>query len=263
MSTSGTLILTVVVATVLLALLAGFIIFMTFLYKQRHDKFQAEKKSLLEAFEKELIQARFEMQNETLKKVAEELHDHIGQLLTVTKLEVGVLELKHPAVADGLARVGDLLGTTLKAARDLSKTLDEDTIGSFGLAESLRLEAERIQAIGTYQVAYSCEGNPVHLPRNGDIVLFRMMQELLANTLKHAEGTRIDLRVCNSPSRLEMHLADNGQGFDISDVENRPADATGSGLRNLKRRAGLLGGNFSLNSTQGTGTQAKIIIPIA
>lgn len=263
MSTPGTIIVTIVVATILLALLGGFIIFMTFLYKQRHDRFQAEKKALLDAFEKELIQSRFEMQNDTLRKVAEELHDHIGQMLAVTKIEVAVLENRHPLLVPDLHRIGDLLTTTLKATRDLSKTLDEDTIGSFGLAESIRLEAERIRAIGTYEVLYRCEGDPVRLPQNGDVVLFRMVQELLANTLKHAEGDRIEIAIQYLPSRLELSIIDNGTGFDVNTVRNRPVDQAGSGLRNLKRRAGLLGGDFTLTTAEGAGTQAKIFIPFA
>lgn len=264
MTTAQDLIVSVVVVSLLLSLLVGFMISFAFLYQKRRFQYQREKQALREAYDRELLQTQVEIQNQTLQQIGQELHDNVGQLLTLARLHLGSAEnlSESPEAAGKVRQANEVLKTTIQAVRALSKTLDADTVAQHGLVESLRLECDRISRLGTVAVRFESTRLPDELPPQAQLVVFRMAQEVLNNALKHADAQTLTVTMTLLEGRLLLDLADDGQGFSPDEAAARSLDAGGSGLRNLRRRAELLGGTFALTSQPGQGTQVRIAVPV-
>ncbi|OZI08722.1 histidine kinase [Siphonobacter sp. BAB-5385] len=255
--------ITTVVVSVLLVILAGFIIFMTIRHQQRYRQHQEQQQSLKEAFNRELLESQIEIQNSTLQHISEELHDNIGQLLTVVRLGLYTLRNKTSDVTlkQEVNEVNDLLQVAVQAVRDVTKTLNSEAIESFGLYESVVFETDRIRKASQKAIEVKLDGTPYALPDRQDLMLFRMVQEILSNALKHARASQIEVHFSYRPHTLAIRIADNGEGF----LLHQPASlsTSGLGLKNLHRRVDLLKGNLNIDSKPQQGTRVTIDVPIS
>ena len=253
----------VIFGTVILLALAFFIILFLFLFRQKQLKNQAEKLVISETHQRELLQSQLEIQNQTLRQIAEELHDNIGQLLTVAVMRLNALEdeIADPDTQQSVQQTRDLIRTIIADVRTLSKTLDFDTVQRFGLLPSLTLELERIQRTGRIQTQLITTGDSYPLGEQADIVLLRMAQESLNNALKHAHARNLTVSTNYQSDVFLLTIADDGRGFNVEDTTTRPLDQAGAGLGNLYRRAGMLGGTCTVFSETGTGTRVEIQLP--
>lgn len=246
------------VGTVLFLTFALVFVLFLFFFRQKQLKNLAEQQALRESFEQELLHAQMEIQNQTLRRVGEDLHDDVGQLLTVARIELHSLDAAPPAAQ----RANEALQLAIQSIRSLSKTLDSEILSTFSLEESLQVEVERIQRMGRFAVKFAVTGTARPLPQNGQVVLFRMLQELLNNVMKHAGGSRLDVSLRYEADALHAIVADDGQGFDPAQVTERPLQESGSGLRHLQRRCELLGGTCRVRSAPGAGTEISIQVPL-
>lgn len=256
--------LIIILGTVITLALAFFIVLFLLFFRQKQLKNIAEQQALREAYEQELLRSQMEVQNETLRQVGEELHDYVGQLLAVARIELNLLEEKAETTPfdAGLRRANDALQRAVQGIRSLAKTLDSETVGTFGLQESIALELDRIQRMGKFRVDFSATGTPRPLPQQGDVVVYRMIQEILSNALKHSGGSILTVRLAYEDTALRLNLTDDGRGFDSESVARRPLEEIGSGLRNLRRRTAVLGGLCEVVSQPGQGTAYEIVIPL-
>lgn len=265
MTPAQDLIVSTIVVSLLLSLLVGFMISFAFLYQKRRFQYQREKSALREAYEREILQTQLEIQNDTLQRVGEELHDNLGQLLTLARLHLNQAGEAPDETRSktSVKQANDVLKSAIQAVRTLSKTLDGGTVHEFGLVESLSLECERIRRMGTVQVEFRESGEMASLSPQAELVLFRMVQEVLNNALKHAEATALVVSVHGDQETFSLTITDTGKGFDPALLVGKTLAEGGSGLRNLHRRAELLGGTFTLHSQPGAGTRVEIRIPRA
>lgn len=254
----------VVVSTVIFVLFAVFIVIFLLLFQQRQLQNVREKAALEAAFEQEILQSQVEVQNQTLQQVGHELHDNIGQLLSLTKLHLNTLAdetLPHSA-ATRITDVSAVVDLTIREVRALTKSLDVDFIRQFGLVSSLRHELDRLQQTGRFDTDLLIGGEVYSLGFQREIVLFRIMQEALNNSIKHAHASRITLSMTYQPDELTLTITDDGQGFDLRDLENRALEESGAGLRTMQRRAELIGGTCHLRSEAGRGTCITLTAPV-
>jgi signal transduction histidine kinase len=253
-----------VAITLVLVLLFIFLLALVSLFQRRQAQFRAEKQALREAYQREILQAQIETQNQTLRHLGEELHDHIGQLLSVAILQLNVLdeELEKTPHASTIQQTGSLMGQILNDLRALSKTLNTDAVSRLGLHDSINLELERIRRTGRYQTELSVSGEPYPLNPQTAIVLFRMVQETISNTLKHARAKTIRVVLDYEPGCFRVGVADDGRGFQPKQTPDVTPTGNGQGLSNLHRRASLLGGSCTVLSQPGDGCIVTITIPI-
>ena len=261
---SNQMVIFVVTGTIALVLMALFGISFISYYHRRQRETVLEKKALQQSFERELLQTQIETQNHTLQQVAQELHDNIGQLLTVAVMRLNTLEdeVDQPAAQRSVQQTRELIRTIIADVRTLSKTLDFDTVQRFGLLPSLTLELDRIQRTGRIQTQLETVGDPYSLGEQAEIVLLRMAQESLNNALKHAHARTLTVSTTYQPSAFLLTIADDGQSFDVEEATVRTLDRAGSGLGNLYRRAELLGGSCTIVSQTGAGTRVEIRLPV-
>ncbi|UFH54139.1 sensor histidine kinase [Spirosoma sp. KNUC1025] len=218
---------------------------------------------MTELYQRELLQSQIEIQNHTLQQIAQELHDNIGQLLTVAVMRLNTLEdeVQELESQRSVQQTRELLRTVISDVRALSKTLDYDTVQRFGLLPSLTLELERIQHTGRIQAQLITSGETYSLGDQAETVLLRMAQESINNVLKHASASNLTVSVLYKPDCFVLTIADDGKGFNVGEATARTLDQAGAGLNNLHRRTRLLGGACRVDSNFGEGTRIEIQLP--
>jgi two-component system, NarL family, sensor kinase len=203
------------------------------------------------------LQSQLEIQEQTFQKISREIHDNIGQKLTLAKLYLNTFDFddRHTAMQQVNDSV-NIIGEAINDLSDLSHSMSSEIILNSGLIKALEFEAEQLAKTALYKIIFSATGSPVFLDTKTELVLFRIVQEALNNIIKHANATVIDINLHYTAALLAMQIKDDGKGFCID--ENN----TGTGLQNIKKRVGTLSGNLTINSTLGIGTEIKIEIPI-
>lgn len=252
------IIVTIIAGTILLLLLVSFIVLFLFLHQRRAFNHKRQVQKLQEEFS----QAQIELQEQVLGSVSAEIHDNLGQMLSVIKLNLSKLSrmVKGQEEEELIGLVRTQVSGVISDMRSISKTLSQDFISDFGLYEALKLEMERVQNTGFLKTELTTEGEPEKFNPKMEIVLFRITQELINNTIKHAEATTLTVNLNYNADKLMMTVADDGKGFDPSAVAQRAAGDSGNGLKNMQKRVKIIGGLLTLESSGDAGTRVKIEI---
>ena len=242
----------------ILLTLGFFILLFFLLYKKRQNLNQKKISDL----NQELLQSQLEIQEQTLHKISQEIHDNIGQVLSLAKLTIGTIDPNQP---EGIQqRVNDsrnLVGKAIHDLRDLSRSMNTAYISEMGLLRSIEYEVEMIRKTGKYNIVLNVDGKPVKLDGQKELILFRIIQEVLNNILKHADAKTVTIQVSYEPQHFSITITDDGKGFDITLLDNGKNSTFGLGLRNMQNRAQLVGASFSLASIPGKGTTVSISLP--
>lgn len=244
----------IVIGCAFLLLVAIGIIILILVYQKKQLLFIFERKALESQYQEELLKSRIEAQEETLNNVSKELHDNIGQLVSSAKMLVATAERKLPDVGDTLHLADETLFKAIQELRMLSKSLNTQWLEQFNFFENLQDESHRINSAGTITMTAS---PPVamSLPKERQLILFRMVQEAFQNSMKHAAATHIHIKVEQQEAKLFITIEDNGKGFDVNNTSQH-----GFGMLNLKHRVSLIGGVARWESDN-TGTKVTIEIP--
>lgn len=243
----------------LIFLLVSAIIIFLFLLQKRHYRHQQEKNRL----QQEMLRAQVEVQQQTLQHVAQEIHDNIGQLLSIIKISLNTIE-ESPETNPHLAQVvktNELVSRVINGLRDLSKGLNPDFVQQFGLAGCIQFELERLENTRKYETGFKLTGQQYGLDLSTEFVIYRVVQELLNNIIKHAAAGRIDVAMAYGPEKTTIEVSDNGRGFERNGaLSGMDAAGSGSGIANMHKRMQLAGGRLSITSLPGQGTRALIEI---
>ena len=240
-----------------LFLVSGLIITFFVVFQKRKNKLLMEQMAQQKRFDEELIKTQQEIQDETLKQVGRELHDNVGQLLALTSMHLNLAKSSAEEVTkQKLNNASDSLKASLTEVRALSKSLNSDVILNSTFSEIIQNEISRINKLGTLKITLEQKGEYRHLNKNQDrLMLFRIIQEFISNTLKYSEASKLNLTLKYSPSYLDIGLSDNGIGFDLNNVKK------GSGLINMEKRAALIHTEFEFSSELNQGTTLKLQYP--
>ncbi len=212
-------------------------------------------KTLELQMQQELLQTQLEIQEQTLKNISEEIHDNVGQVLSLAKLNLNTFE-NNPEKK--LQATKDLVSKAINDLRDLSRSLHGDKMAEIGLQEAIANELKILQNTGQYETQLKTEGAAYKLEPQKEMVLFRIVQEALHNSVKHARANALEVQLNYSPKVFTLTVRDNGKGFNS---ETLTSAQTGIGLRSMKNRAILIGGKFSISSTENGGASISVEIP--
>jgi signal transduction histidine kinase len=242
--------------------LETFIISFGLIYRYRverneRNQYLKEKEDLKNSFDKMLLESKVEIQEQTLKNISQEIHDNIGQVLTLVKVNlININPEQTDVLGQKLADSQQLVSKAIQDLRDLSKSLNADYVMDRGLVKSIEYELEQIQKFGGYATDLKTTGAVYWLEPQRELILFRIFQELLNNIIKHAGASRVSVALHYSTAMFELVIGDNGKGFDVQAVlGNR--ESTGLGIRNIYNRAALIGATFEIASDSG-GTRVAI-----
>jgi signal transduction histidine kinase len=245
----------VVLTGILFAFLASFIVYFVVLYRNRQLKNQREQEKLQASFRQELLKTQLEVQEQTLNHISTEIHDNITQVLSFVKLTLAnIASSSEGEKKSKINETRELIAQTITDLRDLSKSLSFEHITSLGLLKTIEKEAERINKSGLLDVSIIKEGKIYSLGEQRELLLFRIFQETLNNTLKHANAKHLKIILQYHPDLFNLTLEDDGSGFSLKMIDNKQ----GSGLKNIENRASLIGGTASIVSAPDKGCCTKI-----
>jgi signal transduction histidine kinase len=260
---SDSFILFIVSLVVILTLAITVFSFLLVLQKRKH-KYVQDKANLIIAYERTSLQAQLEIQEETFKNISQEIHDNIGQTLSFIKLNLNTLHLVENKVAeDTLTEITGALTKVIQDLRDLSKSLNPDFIIYHGLTGSIQQQLNLLEKTGTFRTNMNVTGEAFRLPVNTELIVFRIIQELLNNIVKHSGATSIDVNVHSGDDRLIISIQDNGDGFDNQRLKACENEHKGIGLRNILSRTSFLGGQIDFEKLpQSPGSVVRVDIGV-
>ena len=254
--------LAIILGTMLLIILILIITVSVVLFRSRQEKHAKEKNRMQEEFSLNLLQAQMEIQEQTLRNISQEIHDNVGQVLSLAKLNLNTMDIGKTEQLTG--KIDNTLTQVSKAIndlRDLSRSFNTDNIAAIGLMRAIEYEMEMIRKTGSYKTVFDIDGNTKKLEPQRELILFRIVQEVLHNIIKHASASSVSVMAVYSDKDLELKINDDGKGFNLSTLNEESQNGTGQGIRNMHNRARLIGADFSISSPVGKGTSVRIILP--
>ena len=208
-------------------------------------------------FNQNLLESRLEIQEQTLHQISEEIHDNIGQLLSSTKMLLGITERNLDSIPDTLRTAEQTLGKAIQDLRSLSKSLNKEWLHQFNITDNLKMEVERVNTSRTIHAEYFTSTTFLPLQAEAQVMLFRIVQEALQNSIKHASAQHIVIRTLFGNEHITVTVEDDGAGMKTSDeIKN------GLGMMNMQHRTKLLGGSIAWNALPEKGTQVLITLPV-
>lgn len=250
----------VVVAIILGLVLVGFIVTILYLYQRRQYQQEQEMLVMKDSYDQEVLRSQIEIQENTFRTIAQELHDNIGQLLSVVKISLSILPIdaSHPAW-EPIQNSRQILNKAIIDLSGLTKSLHTDRISDIGLAAAIQSELDSIQRTGIAQVHFQVVGEELQFDDQKRIFLFRIFQEIINNILKHSKASTIKVSLRFTDGNLfEMAIEDNGIGFNVEEKRQSSHASKGVGLKSIFNRAYLIGARISMNSEPGNGTHVVI-----
>lgn len=245
----------IITSTVVLFTVLIIVITLFSLLQKKKVSFILREKEQEKQFEEILNNSQIEIRENALKNIAWELHDNVGQLLSLAKMQLNILQPNlADANADKVQEIGNLIGETLQEIRSLSKTLNPEVINNMGLRQAIENDIDRFNKLKFLDAKFEVTGEEYDISKKDVIILFRILQEFFSNTIKHSQATSLVVKIDYAPKQVILCAKDNGKGFDIATAK------MGSGLINMKSRATLI--KTKLNHTSNaSGTKIELIYP--
>ena len=194
--------------------------------------------------------------------IAREIHDELGQHLTVLKMNVSFLD-KSIAESDTrftkeFNKIVDLINEMVKTVRKISHELRPNVLDQLGLVPAMEWHSSDFEKRTGLKTTFTTDIMEINIEDNKGIGLFRIFQESLTNIARHAEATRVDISLNIQDGEIIMLIEDDGKGFNTSSVEHKKT----LGIVGMRERAIMMGGTYTINSSPGNGTITEVIIPV-
>jgi signal transduction histidine kinase len=194
------------------------------------------------------------VQEEQRRRVAIELHDELGQILTAVKIDLGSKPANMPDAVENVERA-------MRAVRDLALELRPAMLDDLGLAPALRWYADRFAKQTSVKMHLAIE--EIHdLTSELSTACFRVAQEALTNVARHASAKNVWLDLYRTPSAVELIVRDDGSGFDVDAAHARASGGGSVGILGMQERSALVGGSIDIRSKPGSGTEIHALFPI-
>ncbi|HEY9046917.1 MAG TPA: type IV pili methyl-accepting chemotaxis transducer N-terminal domain-containing protein [Ohtaekwangia sp.] len=239
------------------------------LQKQAEQNMRAKSKAEIE---KKINQQKFrsvlilEGQEEERKRLAMDIHDGIGQMLTSLKFQIESIDLKKQdgAAEQKISEIQQLINQVIKEVRRVTFNLKPTVLGDYGLPAAVNVFIREIGKLTDIELVYTMEGDTsFRLPQKVENNIFRIIQEAINNAIKYSEASKIEVLLRITEENLVISVSDNGNGFDEKLVEARSVNIeSGRGFFNMYERTEYINGHLDIKSTLGKGTVVVLSIPV-
>ena len=248
--------------TLLILILGRFILTVLFLYRKKQIAYMKELEIIKSEFERNLLSAQLEMQEQTFQNISREIHDHICLNLTLAKLNLVTIDHEDKdQFNNNINSSVEILGESIHELSDISHSLNPEIIESSGLITTLEIETEKMKKLNLFQITMSINGNPVYMDSHKELFIFRIIQEAFNNILKHAKAKNVLLQLYFHEDHIVAKIKDDGTGFRAEQVNENGTTKPKSGLLNMKKRAKLINGSCEIISEINNGTTIHLNIP--
>lgn len=256
---SADIIIVYFIGTIGMVLLAGAIFFFFVTYQKRLLKKELELNQVKAAQQEEILKNTVNAQEKERRRIARDLHDEVGAMLSVVKLNLGRIEkLSGTSKQEELtSETKSYLNDTITQVRRISRALLPPSLEKLGLFFALEEFANWVNKTDEIKIDLHLTGEQFRFDNKQELAVFRVIQEILNNAIKHSNASNIQLISRFSNSFLSVVVSDNGKGFMLDEKIQ-----SGLGLKNLKSRTEILGAKFKLKSSPGNGTTAVICLHV-
>lgn len=205
------------------------------------------------------MQSQIDMQEQTFQKISADIHDNISLTLSLSKIYLHDIDLNDQEDSNDKINMSVcLIKKAMDDLNNLSKSLNADSIQKFGLMRSVEGLVNDISLTQLFRIKLHVKGMSRSPSINDDLIIFRMIQEVLNNIIRHANATDVIIWMDFEKSNLKIRICDNGIGFNLHETDQHG----GSGLSNLKKRSQIINAALLIESAPMQGTTVKIIVPI-
>lgn len=253
----------VTIVTFLVFLLANFILVILFFYRKRQAVYQGHLDKIKSEHEKEMLKVQLEIQESTCGDISREIHDNIGLTLTLAKLKLNSMNyspetLVHQVeVTDAV----ELIGKAITDLNNLSKWLKSEMVLELGFLKSIEFQLQKIEGLGLFKISTSIVGEPYHLDCKTELILYRIFQEAVTNTIKHSKATELEILINYGSTSYCIQIKDNGVGFTDEELFANKITRNGSGISNIHKRMDVIAGVAQITSSKNIGTTILLTIP--
>jgi len=239
-----------ITGTLVIVILLVFLFFFVIIYQRKMIKNQVELRKLHDEKQIDLLNAVFETQESERKRLAEDLHDSVGQVLSAIKLNLHrldkncVSESTQPLLAD----TRKLTDECIQEIRNIIHNVLPPVLTDYGLLEALEGLCIKIEQTTNVKVELKKNMGKIRVQPEIELAFYRIAQELFSNAIKHSGATAIHVTLTKEAEWLVMEFKDNGKGFNIKQVKH------GFGLKNLESRVQLINGEINTYTKPQNGT---------
>jgi signal transduction histidine kinase len=247
------------VATVAMLLLAGAIVLFVVFYQKKMIQEQLKRQQLELDFQQRMMEATMESEENERRRLAGELHDSVGGMLSTIRVGLSTMakQLPDPKVIDQSKLMID---DTLTSVRRISLDLMPSTLEKFGLVPALKELCERFQAASLIPLHFEEHGDVAEIDGKRALKIFRIVQELINNAVKHAQATSLNVAI-SSEGDLKITVEDDGIGFDPSHTFSASTNGSGLGLYNMQNRSRLLNARLEFDVQTKKGSKITLTVP--
>ena len=235
-----------IISTLLVLFIVIALIILFTVFQKKKNSLVEEQKEAKKRFETEIAETQIEIREETLRNISWELHDNIGQLLTLAKIQL------QNATKENINDVSETITRGLTEVRALSKLINPEAINNINLKEAVQLEVDRFNRLNFIDAKLNILGVEKEIDKKHNIIIFRILQEFFSNTIKHSKASTLKVILDYKDGFLEITAEDNGVGFSSESKKD------GIGLLNIKKRAKLINAEINFISEENKGTTLKI-----
>jgi len=240
----------IVIGSVVALLLIGFIVAMVIIYRKKQYN-----------HEQELLKTQLEIQEHVFKDISQEIHDNIGQVLSVIKLTLASAPVyKDDPAYEYVQDSKTMISGVIEDISDLSKSLHPDRVLKIGIAEAVQFELAKLEKIGLFKTTMKHPEKHIVLSTKNEIFLFRIMQEILNNIVKHSGAKNVSVVMSFDGENTGIVIKDDGKGFDVEKTLQKSSMERGIGLSSMMNRTKMIGGTFTINSAPGFGTTIRVYL---
>lgn len=257
---STEVIIIIVLATIIFLLAPLSLLIYIKSYNSLKVKDLEEKHNMQLKFDAEILKTQIEVQEQTMQTIATDLHDNIGQLLSLISLTLNSINIIETEKSEKKISTSlNLLHKSIKELRDLAKLLQGEQLVKTGLGRAIKQELNRLRRISGYHLKVKNQLLAIKVSSpNKDLIILRLLQEIINNIIKHAKATHIEINAFLKNDMLHLSVTENGIGFDYEEIKNQKR---GIGLYSLYKRVEMIAGEIQINSCTTRGTLITIEIP--
>ena len=243
-------------------MIVGFLVYRNLRHRQQLAKQQDElQQQRIRELEKdkqlEAVDSMLQGQEEERSRLAKDLHDGLGGLLSGVKFSLSNMKDNLIITPDNMTvfeRSLDMLDTSIKELRRVAHNMMPELLTKFGLDEALKEYCNSINATNLLSVKYQSIGMDTRIEKSAEIIIYRIIQELLNNIMKHAAAKEATVQLIKEEGRLSIIVEDDGKGFDSALIK----DNKGAGLTSIQSRVDYLKGQLDIHSETDKGTLVNI-----
>lgn len=251
----------IIIATMGIMLLVFAIVFLVLLYQKRLLANKTELVNIEKNHQKELMDAALDIAERERQKIATNLHDDIGIILNVLKMNLDRLKKNraNAATVDKIiADSNQSIDNSLDIVRDIYRDIVPPTLKHAGLVKGLKELGKQLNQSGEIEISFESNEEVIELDKSKELQLYRLIKEVINNTLKHAKPTKIHISIKKIQRALNVSVAHNGQGINTEKIRELAKDSKGIGLKSILTRSELI--NATIDFSEIAPGSAMVVI---